>query len=231
MEIDRLKYFRIVKKLNEQYHEVLKRKEIHFRGNENSFSLISISQKSPELGVKKGLKSELNIEKIIETYNNNLENPGRLTEEKSLQAYIIKKAIDNNMKLPFGDFTFITSEFAYKLKNNKRIVNDILAVDSKNNLVIIELKSKRNNSVKQQTIDFEEKVIKKEIKFFKELIKLMTCKDLNKKVRKVAIWKKFNTENYRKENKFSEVELFNYTFEGNINLNQITMEKVTFSKE
>ena len=85
--------------------------------------------------------------------------PGRLTEEKNLHAYIIKYSLTNNLRLPFGNFTFLTSELAYPLEGRRKIVIDILAIDSDRNLVIIELKSSRTNKVKKHTIEFERAVV------------------------------------------------------------------------
>src|SRR5882672_5795151 len=138
---EELKYFKVAKELNETRHDFLLEKQLHFRGSINSFSLVSVSQKTPEIGIC-GLNSKGKAERLLEAVENNnivLKEPDRSTEEKNLQAYIINYSLNNKRILPFEDFTFVTSELAVCLANDK-IVNDILAIDSNNNLTIIELK-------------------------------------------------------------------------------------------
>lgn len=215
MNKENLKYFKIAKELNKKYHDELVKKQLHFRGNINSFSIVSVSQINPELG-KSGLTSFEKGKYYLKNLSLEKE-PGRKTEEKNLQAFIINHAFSNNGILPepLDDLMFVTSEMAVKLENNKRIVNDILAIDSNNNLAIIELKSLRNNKVKQQTIDFEEKVVIPKINFIKELVLELTGKTWNGNVRKIAVWKApLNQGNIRPNKKHSDVELYNYKYEG-----------------
>ena len=220
---EELNYFRIAKKLNEKHQSILKEKQLHFRGNVNSFSLVSYRQETPELG-KSGLKSENYAEKLINELK--LEEPKRPTKEKNLQAFIIKHAFNNNGKLPFGDFQFITSEMAIILGYKENIVNDILAIDSNNNLAIIELKSIRDNYVKQQTILFEEKVINPKNAFIRNLIFDLTTKNWSGKVRKIAIWPAPKDKSKTKVNNFPEIELYNYRIEKGtpINIEQVVFE-------
>lgn len=228
--IDRLRYFKYAKDLNEKHHKLLIEKELHFKGNINSFSLISVSQMSPELGIKSGLKSINSAEKLIKK-ELKLEKPGRSTEEKNLQSFIINYSMNHLGKLPFGNFTFVTSELAFKLKDKSRIVNDILAIDSQNNLAIIELKSLRDNKVKQQTIDFEEKVVNHNPSFINELVSTMIDKTWNGKVRKIAVWPAPLNESTKSVNKASGVELYNYTFKGVKTKKHVVMHDVTFHQE
>ena len=46
-----IEYFKLVHKLNKMYEQLLTKNEVHFRANEKSFSMISISQDKPELGI------------------------------------------------------------------------------------------------------------------------------------------------------------------------------------
>jgi hypothetical protein len=225
-----LKYFKIAKELNETHHDFLLEKQLHFRGNINSFSLVSISQETPELGICK-LKSKVQAE----WYLNNpkrmgLERPRRATEEKNLQAFIINQALNNKRILPFGDFIFVTSELAVCLADGK-IVNDILAIDSNDNLTILELKSSRDNKVKQQAINFEEKVIAPKCVFIKELVELITGKIWNGNTRKIAVWLAPKTSVTRKDEYCGRVELYNYKFDGVKTKEYIRMDKVIFKKE
>jgi len=221
--IEELKYFQIAKKLNEKHHELLKERQLHFRGNLNSFALISLSQETPELG-KSNLKTEIQGEKVLNLLQ--LDKPYRPTKEKNLQAYIINYSLNNNGILPFGDFQFVTSELAIKLEDKKRIVNDILAIDTNNNLAIIELKSERSNVVKKQTIAFEEKVVNPKYSLIKELIFELTEKNWSGKVRKIAIWPAPIDKSKTKVNNCPEIELYNYRIEKGapINIEQVIFE-------
>lgn len=215
-----LKYFKIAKELNEKYHLLLTQYKLHFRGNQKSFSLVSLEKDTAEKG-KSRLKSKEPAEKLLLSNNLKLETPKRSTPEKELQAWIINFAVNNDGILPFGKkIQFITSELAIHIDINeyygelglfypkKKMVNDILAIDEKSNLCIIELKTKRVNEVKKQAIDFE-KVILKNKDFFKELIFLMTSKTWNGKCRKISVWNKVKGK--IKPREYFEVEEINYS--------------------
>jgi hypothetical protein len=234
MSNEKLKYFVIANELNKKHHSFLLEKQLHFRGNIKSFSIVSVSQKTPERG-KSGLTSKEQAEKYLNDLNKiGLKSPGRITEEKNLQSFIINHSFNNNgfLPFPFENFTFITSEMAVKLDNGKRIVNDILAIDSNNNLAIIELKSLRNNKVKQQAIDFEEKVIIPENTLIKELVKIITGKTWNGNTRKIAVWNAPTSKTSVRLNSLADkVELYNYVFEGKRTKEYVIMDKVIFEKE
>jgi hypothetical protein len=229
MSNEKLKYFVIANELNKKHHSFLLEKQLHFRGNIKSFSIVSVSQKTPERG-KSGLTSKEQAEKYLNDLNKiGLKSPGRITEEKNLQSFIINHSFNNNgfLPFPFENFTFITSEMAVKLDNGKRIVNDILAIDSNNNLAIIELKSLRNNKVKQQAIDFEEKVIIPENTLIKELVKIITGKTWNGNTRKIAVWNAPTSKtSVRLNSLVDKVELYNYVFEGKRTKEYVIMDKV-----
>jgi hypothetical protein len=214
MEHPKLKFFQYSKELNEKHHDFLIKNKFHFRGNLNSFSLVSLQKETAEKGVS-NLKDKEKAENIL-FKPINLEKPKRKTPEKVLQAWIILEAIKNSGKLPIADdLTFITSELVFKnqpkfkLEKAKRdIRNDILAIDEKNNLCIIELKSSRSNEVKIQTREFE-KVVKQETDFFLKLVEMLTGKKWNGNSRKIAVWP--NAKGSAKVNEYSEVEVLNYT--------------------
>lgn len=211
---EELKYFKLAKELNDEHHDLLVEKKLHFRGNKNSVSLISLAKETAEKGVpnikeKEKAKSILHNQII-------LEEPKRDTPEKVLQAYIILDAMRNKGKLPFKEnLTFITSELVFANKEeyqlskpNRDIRNDILAIDNDNNLCIIELKYSRVNEVKKQTIEFE-KVVKNETEFFHQLVLLYTNQKWNGTIRKIAVWP--NTTGKARLQEYSDVEEVNYS--------------------
>lgn len=211
---EELKYFKLAKELNDEHHDLLIEKKLHFRGNKNSVSLISLAKETAEKGVpnikeKEKAKSIL-LNQII------LEEPKRDTPEKVLQAWIILDAMRNRGKLPFKEnLTFITSELVFANKEeyqlskpNRDIRNDILAIDNNNNLCIIELKYSRVNEVKKQTIEFE-KVVKNETGFFHQLVLLYTSQKWNGNIRKIAVWP--NTTGKARLQEYSDVEEVNYS--------------------
>ncbi len=206
MDSNDLKYFRIAKELNEMFHEVLKNNNFIFRGNLNSFSLVSLAKETAEKGVS-GLKSKEVAENHIASIEKlKLEPPKRETREKELQAWIINYAMNNNWLLPFSkNLTYVTSEMAFT--KPEKIVNDILAIDDDKNICIIELKSIRDNEVKKQTIEFEIEINKNK-QLFEELIELITSKKWNGKCRKIAVWPK--AKGVERENKYKDVEEINY---------------------
>ncbi len=211
---EELKYFKLAKELNDEHHDLLVEKKLHFRGNKNSVSLISLAKETAEKGVpnikeKEKAKSILHNQII-------LEEPKRDTPEKVLQAWIILDAMRNKGKLPFKEnLTFITSELVFANKEeyqlskpNRDIRNDILAIDNDNNLCIIELKYSRVNEVKKQTIEFE-KVVKNETEFFHQLVFLYTNQKWNGSIRKIAVWP--NTTGKARLQEYSDVEEVNYS--------------------
>lgn len=205
MEKKELRYFEMAKELNETFHEDLLKKEAHFRGNINSYSLISLNEETPEIG-KTNIKSKYPKEKLDKFHP---DKPKRITPEKSLQAWVILNAIRNDNQLPFGDnLTFITSELVIALEKGK-IVNDILAIDKENNLVVIELKSSRVNQVKQQALDFKEEIESRK-SFFQQLTKLMTGREWNGKIRCMVVWPKASGKTRRDIEKYRKVEEYQY---------------------
>lgn len=222
-----LEFFELAKELNETHHEELLKKELHFRGNFNSISLVSLSQKSPEMG-KSSIKSKATAEKYLK--NLKLQIPGRLTREKHLQAYIIQKSLLNGGEMPFGGYKFLTSEIAFSVGDRKRLVNDILAIDSDGTLVIIELKSLRDTKVIDQTISFNDNVVQKESKLFSDLVTLLSGKQWNNKVKRVAVWPKKGEK--AKNKKYNIDELYGYDIpnvkeKGNL----LVFDSIVFEKE
>lgn len=109
--------------------------------------------------------------------------------------------------LPVGGKShYLTSEIAITVAE-KKIVYDILAIDDEGNLCIIELKSNRDNKVKEQTINFE-KVVLSKIDFFEELISVISEIEWNGKVRKIAVWPKASGD--VRKNDYPDVEEINY---------------------
>lgn len=205
MAEDRLKYFRIAKKLNEDkdVKKILNDKKLHFRGNVGSFSLISLNQKTPEQGKagfvneKKGVEFlENSIDILLESKKDKVDTgKSRPTPEKNLQAWIIDYAINHNHQLPFlTDLTFLTSELAFPTPS-KRFVNDILALDCEGNLVVIELKSARLKKELQTQVNEFCQIIANEHDFFKELvILLLPERQWNGKIRKIIVWPDANNK-------------------------------------
>lgn len=210
-------YFKLAKKLNHEFHDKLVKEKIHFRGNQNSLSIISVNKETAEKG-KSNIKTEANAIKLLRE-GLNLEMPKRKTPEKELQAWIINYSMINNGKLPFGkNITYLTSEIALNI-DNKKIVNDILAIDSEGKMCIIELKNKRDNYVKEQTINFEV-FVKSEEPFFNELLSAISPIKWNGDIRKISVWPKVKVK--AKENKYNYVEEINYTY--NEEVNEYTFE-------
>jgi hypothetical protein len=216
--LEELKYFKLAKELNDEHHDLLIEKQLHFRGNKNSVSLISLAKETAEKGVP-NIKEKEKAESILHNQII-LEEPKRDTPEKVLQAWIILAAMRNHGKLPFKEnLTFITSELVFSNKEeyqlskpNRDIRNDVLAIDNDNNLCIIELKYSRVNEVKKQTIEFE-KVVKNETEFFHQLVLLYTNQKWNGSIRKIAVWP--NTKGKARAQEYSDVEEVNYSQNGN----------------
>jgi hypothetical protein len=112
MAEDRLEHFRTAKKLNEKFKVELTKKQLHFRGNRGSFSLVSLDCTTPEQG-KSGFTDEklLNmnkeqmvnfwskIDKILASKRKKIEREeSRPTREKKLQAWIINYAIEQRQQ-------------------------------------------------------------------------------------------------------------------------------------
>ena len=203
-----MEYFQLAKSLNERFREELLKKEAHFRGSVNSLSLISLNKETPEMGVG-NIKTEARAVEELQKFNP--EKPKRNTPEKSLQSWIILNAMRNNNVLPFGDnLTFITSELAIVLEDGRKVVNDILAVDKDNSLVVVELKSERVNSVKEQALDFKG-IIEARQEFFKQLTELMTGKNWNGNVKCAIVWKKSHGTPQPAKDEHKKIDVFEYS--------------------
>jgi hypothetical protein len=195
MTDERLKQFETAKKLNEEFEPVLTRKQLHFRGNIGSFSLISLKRDTPEQG-KGGLvdcgQGRACLSKIDDLLADKIKKiagqKSRPTREKELQAWIINYAIKNGHALPFSKgLQFLTSELAFRTP--EKIVNDILAIDREGALVVIELKSARHKRELEEQADKFRKVIESEHDFFYGLVSLLSPeRRWNGKVRKMIVW-------------------------------------------
>jgi hypothetical protein len=186
---NQLKYFRRAYNLNQIHEKDLRDKRAHFRGNLNSFSLISLAEKTPHLGMSP-LKSKEAGEKALcdlEKYLNN-RIPARNTPEKELQAGILRQAQQSDWILPFGDkIRFLTSELAWP---GEKTVNDILGLNKKNDLIVIELKSERlKTELIMQVNNFYEIINDKANKeFFQALTRLLAGVEWSGYVSKMIVW-------------------------------------------
>lgn len=191
-----LDFMQMAQELNLEHHEKLRDRALHYRGNINSFSLVSLSDDTPEIGIS-NLKSKMQA-------NNALENRiaaklkaglGRSTPEKTLQAWIINKALSNNMVLPFErKLTFLTSELALtgvfieSEGKEGKIVNDILAVDDYGALWVIELKSAREKKTLETQINNFISVVDKNRDLFTELVQMLSKKTWSGKICGMVVW-------------------------------------------
>ena len=207
-------------KLNEQYHEVLRQKQCHFRGGLGGVSLVSLSNKTPELGLT-GVNANNAPEKIVEI--DNLRSPKRATPEKELQAWMINQLLFGNppdfwKKL---NLKFVTSELRIE-QDGKKAVNDILAIDSSGALWVIELKSDRKlDELIKQCVAFS-RAIAGHKELFKKITTLLV-KDVTwdgNTVKKMIVWpassgtQRNKTKQQIKDNNVVAVAYANkYTFE------------------
>lgn len=197
---EELMHFALAHELNEKFKPLLLKNNVHFRPSLNSLSLISISEKKPELGTKSSAyqyKTNANIEQLIAKdleVITKKDTPRRPTPEKVLQAFIIREALKNDKKiLPFGDnITFISSEIALKNKAGKKIVTDILGYNnSRNELCIIELKYDRQEKRLIEQVNNFETVIKENPNFFTRLLSIhgfSKTSEIKPTVVKIVVW-------------------------------------------
>ncbi|HXH98930.1 MAG TPA: hypothetical protein VNI52_01590 [Sphingobacteriaceae bacterium] len=194
---DELKYFSLAHKLNEKHKMFLLEKKVHFRASKNSFALISLSEESPEQGIKCSYteySSEKDISELIKKAIKKIDIPKRPTPEKRLQAFIINYALNNNNELLFDkNIKFITSEIAIYNKDKKKIVTDILGYNETNNqLCVIELKDDRQEKrLIEQVNNFENIINEDKTEFFSQLLSIHGFKSSNNtplKVAKFVVW-------------------------------------------
>ncbi len=215
MKNQNLNYFAIAKELNTENHKELKKNKLHFRGNFNSFSLISLDKETaekgkPSKGEPKFKTKDDGIKALDELKINPLKKNLRHVPEKELQAWVINYAMNNGLKLPFGNnLFFLTSEMAFPKSEKGKVVNDILAIDNEGNLVVVELKPKRDNTVKKQVEHFA-KIIEKHHDLFMNLVNILTDKKWNGIVKTMVVWPKLSSGNNPRDNAFPLVEEINY---------------------
>lgn len=180
-----LSFFRIAVDLNIKYHDELKNIMAHFRAGQGLVRLISLNEKTPELGddnsvadsVKKAefmLHNEANTRKMISEFNSKLCGPDRKTPEKVVQAKIIFENVYGNSPefWTSRNLSYITSELRVVL-DGKAKTNDIMAVDQSGALWVIELKSDRQLKIlKGQVEDFKKRIIYYKDSFL-ELVEIM----------------------------------------------------------
>ena len=182
--MSKLKYFKMAMELNKEKHDELKKKQCHFRGGFGSMSLISVAFWSPERG-KSGIKNEGRAEEKLKSFK--VDMPGRSTPEKQLQAWLINRILFHDAPEFWESrgLNFLTSELK---KDN--LVNDILAVDDKGSIWVIELKSARYlDELIRQTNGFAE-VVKSNEDEFAELVAVLSGSKLKwtGAIKKMIIW-------------------------------------------
>lgn len=187
--MNEFKYIDLANTLNEEHHLLLMKHKLHFRGNLKSISLISLHPKTPELGFSSIRTRQTALRKLDQIIANpNSLSLGRKTREKELQAWIIFNALSNQNKMYFdSSLRFISSELAL-YRGKSRVVNDLLAIDEENSLVVIELKSRREKKRLENQVDNYVNIIKANIPFFKKFIMINTGKQWNGKIKGVVIW-------------------------------------------
>jgi len=205
-----LKYFKLAKELNEKWKNkfLIKKNEVHVRGNIKSLSLISLSSEKPEIGFS-GLRTDITFDDKLKKLKNR--EVGRSTPEKKLQSFIIRNAIINKYQLIFdNNIKFITSEIAVYNENNKRIVNDILGF-SDGCIYVIELKSDRAMGRLIEQVNNFENIINEKKDFFYELMELYDYIWDRKSIKKIIIWPEI--ENSRKSSKeLSDKNIIEYLY-------------------
>lgn len=191
-----LGFMKMAQELNLEHHEELRDRKLHFRGNINSISLVSLSDDTPEIGISNlKSKSEANIALENRIKDKLKEGLGRSTPEKSLQAWIINKALSSNMILPFErKLTFLTSELALagvfieSQGKEGKIVNDILAIDDYGTLWVIELKSAREKKTLKNQINNFISVVDKNRDLFTDLVQILSNKNWSGKICGMVVW-------------------------------------------
>lgn len=183
-----MRFIELAAILNGQHHETLRQKQCHFRGGLGGVSLVSLSNKTPELGLT-GVNANNASEKIAEI--DNLSSPKRATPEKELQAWMINQLL-------FGEppdfweklnLTFVTSELRLEQDGGK-VVNDILALDASGALWVIELKSDRKlDELIKQCIAFS-KAIEEHKELFVKITSILVKGIIwdGKTIKRMIIW-------------------------------------------
>ncbi len=187
--MEELKYITIAHKLNSENHSLLLKNKLHFRGNVKSMSLISLAKENPEIGLSNIKTEETALLKLAKVISGEIVfEKNRDTREKELQAWVIHDALTKNKKLYFDNqLEFITSELAL-YENKNRIVNDILAIDDKGNLVVVELKSTRDKQrIELQVANFIN-IINKNKTFFFKLVETIANKQWNGNTNGIVVW-------------------------------------------
>jgi hypothetical protein len=164
-------FFKLAGELNEKHHSKLKKAQCHFRGGFGGVSLISLTDKKPELGISgiDAVNAECKIREIGE-----LKPPRRVTPEKELQAWLINQVIFGSPPDFWSErqLQFLTSEIRVK-HQAKNVVNDILAIDAEGALWVIELKSGRALSELIKQVNNFTDALKSRSEFFQQLVSVI----------------------------------------------------------
>ncbi len=191
-----IKYFNLAFELEKQLKNELINNQVHFRANINSLSLISVDSDRPELGIQCKDHDLWSIE-ILDSYIQKIRSkpfPKRPTPEKSLQAWVIKQAQENDHILSFNKaIRFITSELAFSDNEKGKIVSDIIGFDIiEKRIVILELKSDRLLKRLIEQVNNFEYIISKNKTFFDNLLSIYGYKTENTPL-KAILWPNAST--------------------------------------
>lgn len=181
-------YIELAHRLNTEYQDRMFRAGLHFRGNLGSLALVSLHKNTPELGYS-GIRTKRKALELLDRFEQNtLAAPRRPTREKELQAWLIRNALANDHRLFFdGRLRFITSELALK-EDGKRVVNDMLALDEQDGLVIIELKSSRDKTRIEAQVEAFMRIIDQNRAFFHALTRTLTGREWSGATSGLVVW-------------------------------------------
>lgn len=212
-----ISFFKLALELEKQFKKELIDNGVHFRANLNSLSLISVGAEKPELGVQCKKHDNWSTEILFDYIEriNNKPLPQRPTPEKSLQAWVIKQAQENDNILTFADsIRFITSELAFSDPEKGKIVSDIIGFDTKQNrIVILELKSDRLLKRLVEQVDNFDYIISQNQQLFDDLLSIYGYKTDNKPL-KAILWPNAKTSPLAKLEDLKIAE-YVYDFDGN----------------
>jgi hypothetical protein len=186
--MEAVKYFQLAHNLNQEHRTTLIRRDLIFRGNAGSISLVSTAHASPLLGLSNLTAANLRYvtELLSKGKEFSFEPPGRPTPEKVLQASILRFAL-KNVRFPFAhDVSYMTNEIRVPY-NGKTVLADLLGIDDNGTLVVIELKSKRLKSKLIAQIETFFNAIEDKRDFFQELVSIYG-KEWTGAVKGIVVW-------------------------------------------
>ncbi len=186
--MDTFRYYRMAKELNHRYFRDLVFNRLMFLAAEKSLSLVSTDPAKPQQAIRR-IGTENGAERILKQVlqgKRALKSYGKNTEKRQLQTWIAREAFQGAGRAPFGtDIDLLATDFSVP---RSRITADLVGIDRRNRIVLIELSENRQKPRLQRRMAALTQWAEDQAEYFRNWLLQVHGSGWNSEVRRVVVW-------------------------------------------